>query len=236
MPGRFKNWPERTVEDAGAVWTIRNLSFPSSPLDAKRGTRNVPNAVVKRVQAQATSILELLVLDCKQAARFFRSYLFPKMLPSEENGCPAGAVMQLSPDTLHPFVPSYLSAVEKVRHKIALDKTVVVSYRWTIQENGASTFEGHAVHPRSFGRFEIKLEVTHLNPIENGYSKGYGFPNLGLFEKNGFKDIFKITEEGVLDERFKILPSGDTLKEIGDVDDPDGFADYLADLEYHDFY
>jgi hypothetical protein len=145
-------------------------------------------------------------------------------------------MMNLSESTIHPLVPSWLTAVEKARHKIALEKQAHVLYRWIILENGESEFQGKFVSELSLRPNEIELEVTHLNPRENGYSKDYGFPNLDLFEKNGFKDIFKITEEGVLDERFKILPSGDSFKGIDDIDDPEGFADYLADPEYHDLY
>jgi hypothetical protein len=46
-----------------------------------------------------------------------------------------------------------------------------------------------------------------------------------------------ITEAEQLDERFKILvPSDFNPKAFDDIYDPNGYADYLADLEYHDFY
>ena len=82
---------------------------------------------------------------------------------------------------------------------------------------------------------EVRLEVEHLKPCEDGYSKDYGYTDVDLFDKYGFIDIFTL-RPGELEEKFKIryaaIPSERFLR---DDKDPEGHADLLQDIEYGDF-
>ncbi len=81
---------------------------------------------------------------------------------------------------------------------------------------------------------EIKLEIEHVNPLNDGYSLAYGYPDEGNFDENGFRDIFRLSE-GYLEERFKIRYTYIDLSKLDYDDlDPEGYGDYLAELEYGD--
>jgi hypothetical protein len=236
--GRFKYWLARTVEEAAAVWAIRNLSLIAAPgtlapLNAKKGKKQVHTDVVRCVQRRGRFVEMLLATDCKKAASLFRSCLWPKSSPSAQDLENYLAQTRLTERKIHPLVPTWLLSLEKARNEIKLSKQACLLYKWVIEENGKSSYKGKFV--RELASKGIELEVTHLNPAKNGYSKEYGYPDLGLFDR-GFRDVFTLTEHGELFENFRILGTGNGLKDFHETIDPNGVGANWADDIYSDFY
>ncbi len=229
------DWPEDTVEAAALVWAVRNSVYLattqelSSQSNAKIKQRKVPIPVVKRLQQEGNNLHTSLTTDCKEAARLFRTCLYP-------NGFQRHIAVAASPlkgKALHPLVVLWIAAMEAVRHNIPVGKPVSIEYNWTIKEDGQAEFRGMSAQETQ--STEVRLEVEHLKPCEDGYSQDYGYTDVDLFDMYGFIDIFTL-RPGELEEKFKIryaaIPSERFLR---DDKDPEGHADLLQDIEYGDF-
>lgn len=136
-----------------------------------------------------------------------------------------------SEHSLFALVILWIWTVEKARRRVPVTEQFHLEYHWVIRENGQMSFEGLTTSDTEGG---IELEVTHLNPMQNGFSVDYGFPQVDIFKNQGFVDRFKIygTEwEG----RYRIHPKQGAHK-MDDDSDPEGYGDWLAETEYDDFY
>jgi len=122
-------------------------------------------------------------------------------------------------------------SLEKVRRGIPFDKSLQVTYRWVIEEDGQASL-GEVLTDDEVGG--IKLEVTHLDPMQNGFSKDYGFPQARLLVERGFVNEFDL--RGRWTESFRMLRRERQHNGLDEYDDPDGIAQEYADLEYDDFY
>jgi len=242
-PGRFTDWPEEILESAAAVYMIRNRCFPPlSPREFNdlltprvfndrywshitRGKRSVRNKIIKLVRQQANDLLTVLATDCKKASSLFRTCLYPEGYQSQEGIPIARTFGHLKEDTLHPLVAPWILAVEKVRHKIALDESIGLRYNWVIEEDGRSEFQGLDVLRQ--GSTKIELNVIHLKPLENGYSRDYGFPQIDILVDLGFVDVFELSERGALREGFRVYSDGSRTGMY-----VDRYQDFLYDTKY----
>jgi hypothetical protein len=126
--GRFRNWPDEAVEEAAAVWALRNLKagwFLSPP----------PSEKVKRIKFEADSIHKKL----KNDEDFSRHFV-------EKSFDPEGRVGDyLKSYDLHPFIVTRIATIEKVRHIKSVRETAKVVFLWnehSLNENGEEPFEG----------------------------------------------------------------------------------------------
>jgi hypothetical protein len=123
--------------------------------------------------------------------------------------------------------------MEAVRHNIPVGKPVSLDYYWTIKEDGQTEFRGMSAQETE--STDIRLEVEHLKPRDDGYSQDYGYPDVDLFDMYGFVDIFTL-RPGELEERFKIRYAAIPPERFHrDDKDPEGYADLLQDIGYGDF-
>jgi len=78
--GRFTDWPEDVVEQAAAIWAIRNkLQYTRDAATATSlGRRNVPSEIARRVKEEATNLHNLLESDGKAASSLLRTLLLKK--------------------------------------------------------------------------------------------------------------------------------------------------------------
>lgn len=244
-PGRFMDWPDEAVEIAAAVWALRNRPEPSGyqvlqpPRKRKRNVphqrkrkRNVPNDTVMLVEQEGKKLHNLLETDCKEASLFLRSAMNQKgTLGVEDYNKVRVWVKHFSEHSVYALVILWIWTIEKARRRIPLNEQLHLEYRWVIRENGQMSFEGLTTGDATGG---IELEVTHLEPMHNGFSVDYGFPQVDIFKKQGFLDRFKLygTE---WEERYRIHPKGGPYN-VDDESDPEGYADWLAEIEYDDFY
>ncbi|MGA7076818.1 MAG: hypothetical protein WBZ42_09825 [Halobacteriota archaeon] len=227
-PGLFSDWTHGSLEAAAAVWSIRHLARPTDSTEdnllsiKETSQKDVSKSDIVQGQQMARSLHILLYTDCKEAANRFRAYLWPQGLPSQE--ADQGKKIYFGEDRRYSLIPVCINAFEKVRHRIALSMPVSITYKWTIREDGSSAFTGISLQREYVYYSEIKLQITHLRPCENGFSRDYGFPHVKEYIRDGFVDEFwmKGTELG---ERF--APS-----RFGGV--PDGFYEVQTYADYWD--
>ena len=243
-PGRFSYWTEESLEAAAAVWAIRHLARPVDSTEdnlltvKETSQKDVSKSDIVQGQQMARSLHALFYSDCKEAANRFRAYLWPNGFSSQDGG--RGKKLDFGEDRLYSLIPLCINAYEKVRHHIALSTPISITYKWAIREDGLNAFTGISVRREYVYYSEIKLQITHLKPCENGYSKDYGFPH-GEEYTHGFEEEFWLrgTELG---ERFKPSPFGNIPSEFYKEEkyadywdkDPYGWADYAALPYYED--
>jgi hypothetical protein len=86
------------------------------------------------------------------------------------------------------------------------------------------------------------LNVTHLRPCENGYSRDYGFPSDKEYARDGFVDRFSLTDRKLTESfdssTFGPVPAG-FYKQEEYVDywakDPYGWGDIAAEFPSDDY-
>jgi hypothetical protein len=229
------------------VWSIRHLYERSASLrrhltsDEQRRQRIVSRDDIKRAQQKSNNLRSLPSTDCKEVACRFRAYLWSTGFPSEEKESRKGKSLKFGQNTFFPIMLTCIEAIEKVRHKIPLDKPILMRYDWVIRENGSSAWKGLHITQTSNERVRIELNVIHLQPCENGYSKDYGFPNIKEFAENGFVDTFTLEGQQLI-ESFYENPFGPVpenfyyMNESIDYwdEDPYGWADYATESLYQD--
>jgi hypothetical protein len=125
--GRFRNWPDEAVEEAAAVWALRNLEsgwFLSPP----------PSDAVKRIKFEADSIHKKLKNDVNFCRHFGKKSFDPE-----------GRVgYYLKSYDLHPFIVTRIATIEKVRYTKSVRETAKVVFLWnehSLNENGEEPFE-----------------------------------------------------------------------------------------------
>ncbi|MGZ4848600.1 MAG: hypothetical protein ACXV3D_03000 [Halobacteriota archaeon] len=256
-PGRFSYWPQESLEDAAAVWIMRNpfrpvkikrkRGRPSKEAqesaqqdqfeeeeygsDYERGRANVTEDAIKRALQQARDLRMLLLTDCKAAAGRFRRYLWPDGFSSQASD--KGKILTFDNDRLYPLMVASIHAIEKARHHILLDMPVSIEYEWVIREDGLSAWK--AMYLRRTYSEEIELNILHLRPCSNGYSLNYGFPHNETYMRDGFVASFLLRGNS-LEERFSGQPLGPVPQDFYDEEkyaaywdrDPYGWTDYAA--------
>lgn len=243
-PGRFSYWTEESLEAAAAVWAIRYLARPVDSTEdnllsiKETSQKDVSKSDIVQGQQMARNLHTLLYTDCKEATSRFRAYLWPQGFSSEEGY--KGKKLYFGKDRLFSLIPVCVAVFEKVRHHITLNVPINITYEWAIREDGEGAFAGIHIQRQYVYESDIKLQITHLRPCENGYSKDYGFPH-GEEYTNGFVEEFWLrgTELG---QRFKPSPFGDIPSEFYKDEkyadywakDPYGWADYAAEPYYED--
>jgi hypothetical protein len=226
-PGRFSYWTQESLEAAAAVWSIRYLARPSESSDdemlcvLRTSQKDVPKRAIVQGQQMARSLHTLLYSDCKEAANRFRKYLWPAGFSTPEEN--QSKIATFAENTLYSLILACIQASEKVRHHIALNTPVRITYEWAIREDGSSAWKGIRIERVYDYRNSISLKIIHLKPCENGYSSGYGFPHLKEYMRDGFIDQFWLSGSQ-LREEFSRSP----FYRI-----PEGFYD---DHEYVDFW
>jgi hypothetical protein len=244
-PGRFSYWTEESLEAAAAVWAIRHLARPTEwsedqmLLVTETSQKDVSKGDIMRGQEMAHSLHPLLYTDCKEAANRFRAYLWPGGFSSQEEDHPK--ILDFGENRLYSLIPLSIHATEKVRHHIALNTPINISYEWAIREDGSSAWGGMRIERTGAFSGQISLKITHLRPCENGYSKDYGFPHDKEYMRDGFVDEFWL-EGHKLGERFDMSPFSRVPPEFYDDHkfadfwdhDPYGWADYAAEIDFGD--
>lgn len=223
------------------MWSIRHLARPTDSTEdnllsiKETSQKDVSKSDIVQGQQIARSLHTLLYTDCKEAASRFRAYLWPQGFSSQEGEKPK--ILNFGENRLFSLIPVSINAVEKVRHHIALNTPISVTYEWTIREDGSSAWKGTRIQRSYWWSNEIKLEITHLRPCENGYSSDYGFPHIKEYMQNGFLDEFWLRNDQ-LGEIFKPSPFYRVPEGFYDDQeyadywnkDPYGWADYAAEV------
>ncbi len=231
--GRFMDWPGEAAEMAAAVWALRNRYEATSGVSAQNKRRNVPNETVMWVKQKGTTFHNLLETDCKEISLLLRSYLDKhgvKIIGSHDEV--AWRLRDFSRGDVCPLIVRWILTIQKARRRIPVNKRLYLTYCWVIREDGESSLEEITTGDGLDG---LELKVTHLKPMHNGFSMDYGFPQVDLFKNEGFENIFELGLRQWA-ERFRIYSTGGPYEELSDEKDPEGIADYLAELEYGDFY
>jgi hypothetical protein len=197
------DWPDETVEMAAAVWAIRNRPEPSGhqvlqPLRkrkqkvrrTRRQTRNVPNTLIMQVEQEGKKLHNLLETDCKAASLFLRKAMSENGTVGVEDYNKVRVWgKHFSEHSPYALVILWIWTTEKARRRVRVNEQLHLEYHWVIRENGQMSFEGLTTSDTEGG---IELEVTHLEPMHNGFSVDYGFPQVDTFKNQGFVDKFKM--------------------------------------------
>jgi hypothetical protein len=236
-PGRFMDWPEEAVEQAAAVWVLRNRFDYSQreQVPIKPGKRRrVPNKTIALAKGKGTTLHNLLQTDCKAASRFLRTILDKKGIKVVgENNDVVSRIIHSRDEILCSFIVVWILTVEKARRRIPITKKLHLTCRWAIQADGEMLFEEPEVNDDEQG---IRLEITHLNPLRNGFSVEYGFPQVDLFLNDGFVDVFDLGP--LWNERFQIRLGATSYEDFSDKIDPKDLPKdfWLLESEYEDYY
>lgn len=152
--GAVWNWPEKTVEDAAAVWVIRELKpdeFWTPP----------STITLKRIKFEANNIYQKYRSDPESYKCFFRKQFDP-----EGN---VGAYL-ISYD-LNPFVVSWIATVEKVRRKKSIFEPAKVVFNWKYHlgyENGNESlkleFEDVTLEPSDYDT--VTMRVSNSQEVD----------------------------------------------------------------------
>jgi hypothetical protein len=239
-PGRFSYWAQESLEAAARVWAIRHLARPTEwsedhmLLVTETSQKDVSKADIVRGQEMARRLHTLLYTDCKEAANRFRKFLWPNGFPSSEENQPK--ILNFGENRLYHLIPMCIHATESVRHHIALNTPLSITYEWAIREDGSSAWSRMHIERASAFRAKITLKTTHLTPCENGYPNDYGFPRVKKYMEEGFVDEFWL-EGSKLGEGFEETPFyGAIPEEFYDdheyapywEEDPYGWSDFVT--------
>jgi len=139
--GQFWDWPEQSVEDAAAVWALKNLDTYWA---------NPNHDTIRRVKNKAKELHELytrhLTLDKLQGDEYRKD-----VTPEGETGTFVHSY------DLHPLIILWIITVEKVRHKAAVEEKRLLTFCWmkqTVQGQAKLTFRG------------VKLEKSDQNELK----------------------------------------------------------------------
>jgi hypothetical protein len=143
--GQFWDWPEEAVEDAAAVWALKNLDTYWA---------NPNHNAIRRVKHKAKELHELytkhLTLD-KLAGDEYRKDVTPK----GETG-----TFFHSYD-LHPLLIIWITTIEKVRHKVAIKENRLVTFCWVKEKvQGETKLAFHGVKLGESDKNELKISWT----------------------------------------------------------------------------
>ena len=244
-PGHFSYWTQESLEAAAAVWSVRHLARPADSAEGDlwvvkdTSQKDLSKSKIVQGQQMARDLHTLLYTDCKEAASRFRTYLWPQGFSSQEED--QAKILNFDENRRYALIPVCIHAAEKVRHHIALNTPLSITYEWVITENGSSGWKGlHIDRAGLFGN-EILLRITHLRPCENGYSNDYGFPQVKKYMRHGFLDEFWLRGsqlgERIKPSPFYRIPEGFyDDQEYADYwdKDPYGWADYAAEVDFGD--
>ena len=147
--GQFRDWPEEAVEDAAAVWALKNLDTYWA---------NPNHDTIRRVKHKAKELHELytkhLTLD-KLPGDEYRNDVTPKG--------EAGTFVH-SYD-LHPLIVLWITSVEKARHKVAIKENRSVTFCWKreeVQGQPKLTFRGAKLEESDKNELHISLSRKDL--------------------------------------------------------------------------
>ncbi len=173
--GRYRNWKQETVEEAAAVWVIRNL-----PNDEFWSPPSINT--IKRIKHEANKVSEKLRSDPKSYKDVFRQQHDPK-------GDEFSYIISYD---LHPFIVSWITTVEKVKKRKSVHGPAKVIFDWNhhlIFENGDESSEL---------KFDgVKLEPSNQNTVtlHVGYTREVQEKLLAKMrtdiEKYGLKELSK---------------------------------------------
>ena len=142
--GRYRNWPEEAVEQAAAVWALRNLK-------SDRFLSRPPSNTIKRVKFEATDTYETFEND----ADFHHKIHNRSFDPEGKEG------YYLKSYDLHPFIVTWIATIEKVRHKMSVNEPANVIFDW----------KSHLVRE---GEFELRYDGVTVEPSDyNRISRRY---------------------------------------------------------------
>ena len=123
------------------MWAIRHLVRPNESNNEDKmlsvqqtPQRDVSKSDIVKGQQMARSLHTLLYTNCKEAANRFRKYLWPSGFLSDEGD--QKKIVQFGENRLYPLIPTCIQAIEKARHRIALNAPLSITYEWAIRENG----------------------------------------------------------------------------------------------------
>jgi len=137
--GRFRDWPDEALEEAAAVWALRNLEagwFLSPP----------PSDMVKRIKLAANAISEKFRNNPKSYEGVFRKQYDP-------NGDEFDYIISYD---LHPFIVSWINSVEKVKKKKSVRDPAKVIFDWN----------NHLIYENGVECSELKFDGVKLEPSD----------------------------------------------------------------------
>jgi hypothetical protein len=136
-------WPKKAVEEAAAVWALRHLKsdrFYSAPsLDT-----------IKRVKFEAMVSHKDFKNDIISSFQTLGQKSFD---PQGQAGSYLGGY------DLHPFIVTWIAAIEKVRHKKSVREPVKVIFNWS----------QHVVHENGNESFQLKYDGVIFEPSDEDH-------------------------------------------------------------------
>lgn len=144
--GRFRNWPEEAVEEAAAVWALRNLKLDRF---LSRPTSNM----VKLVKLEAKAIHE----------RFKTDVDFPEKIHDRGFNLEGKEGFYLKSYDLHAFIVTWIATIEKVRHNKSVIEPANVIFNWERRHVGSGKFE--------FQYKDVTFEPSDCNIISGRYHR-----------------------------------------------------------------
>jgi hypothetical protein len=129
--GRFVSWPQDTVEQATAVYVLRNTKIPWAK--TTRETLLAAKSVVDRFYALISDFCET---ENQSVLRKFNELLKP--IESAFFAAPEGKGYMYGGVTLNPLVVTWITTLEKVRHNrpVFEPATVVFNWNWHVVLEG----------------------------------------------------------------------------------------------------
>jgi hypothetical protein len=109
--GQYRKWPEEAVEEAAAVWALRNLNKDQSRPPAK---------MVKRVKFEAQRIHEMIKNDVN-----FIDAIYQRCFDSTGT---EGTYMKAY--DLDPYIKLWIIAIEKARHEQSIVEPATITFNW----------------------------------------------------------------------------------------------------------
>jgi len=156
--GRFRNWPEETVEEAAAVWALRN---PKRDRFYAKPTLDT----IRRVRSEATWVHKKFKTDPVHQKGVYQEFYNTR---GERHS-------YLRSYDLHDFIVTWIVTIEKVRRKKSVHEpaNVIFNWRWHVGQGNKE---------------ELICEVILIRSTEDGVLWAFGYTPEELeqaeFDKN----------------------------------------------------
>ena len=175
--GRFMSWPPEAVEQAAAVYVIRDLYGPKKKIK-----------ILLSVKALVDRFYAIINEFCKTEEPLLLEEFDKLLAPTTRADGKKGYVYGSS--EMHPLFVTYVVALEKIRGKKPLFEPIEVAFNWN----------QHLIRDED-GRESFKLRydgTSFINSRENAVSRHVGYTSEAFEKLHGRKptDWEKEREEG----------------------------------------
>jgi GNAT superfamily N-acetyltransferase len=152
--GQFRDWPEESVEEAAAVWALKNL-------DTYLGAS--PNHdTIRRVRHLASEIHHRLTKETVLGSSL------ESILHIKKDVTPKGEKRDfICSYDLHPLIELWIASIEKVRHKIPISEPRRVIFLWLhFLGDGKCTFRDVALEESAKLELSLVERSVSLDPSD----------------------------------------------------------------------